>query len=422
MDRLPDLVRNARAELPRAALLRWASIFFTLSVWTLLISLTASQAFLAAAGITYAIHLLRHQPRLDFPPIKLPLALFCFFTFLSLFWAANPAVGWFAVRKLVLFGILLLGVNVVTSAAHLEFLFQGLFLEAVLAGLVAAGQFAAQYSAVRALHPERIYFYMTLVRASGFMGDWMNYGGQQMLVFPALLAFLLAGKAKKIWWIAFSIVAVSIVLTFTRGVWVGCFIAAVYLLARFRPRWLWALPVLMLIGYLAAPNLVRERIESVRHPLSDPSLAERFEMWGVGWRMIRKHPWVGVGPNNIEEAYPLYMAPGRPPLVGYHGHLHDNFIQFAAERGLPCLAAWVWMMAALGWTCWNLRIRKGRGLSLRWVADAALAAWLALLLEGCFEYNFGTSPVLMVFLFVISAPYAAARVERLVDHSNSGIK
>jgi hypothetical protein len=47
---------------------------------------------------------------------------------------------------------------------------------------------------------------------------------------------------------------------------------------------------------------------------------------------------------------------------------------------------------------------------MAWIADAALAAWLAFLVEGCFEFNFGTSPVLMMFLFVTSTPFIAARV------------
>jgi hypothetical protein len=81
---------------------------------------------------------------------------------------------------------------------------------------------------------------------------------------------------------------------------------------------------------------------------------------------------------------------------------------FAAERGLPCLAAWVWLMAALGWHTWRVRRELAGG---RWVADAALAAWLAFLIEGCFEFNFGTSPVLMVFLFVVSAPFVAEQIE-----------
>jgi hypothetical protein len=74
---------------------------------------------------------------------------------------------------------------------------------------------------------------------------------------------------------------------------------------------------------------------------------------------------------------------------------------------MPCLAAWVWLMAALGWHCRRLR-RKLKHFA--WVADAAVAAWLAVLVEGCFEFNFGASPVLMLFLFIVTMPFAAERM------------
>ena len=115
-----------------------------------------------------------------------------------------------------------------------------------------------------------------------------------------------------------TIVALSIVLNFTRGVWLGCFVATLYLVGRWKPRWLWALPVLAVLGYLAAPSLVQRRVNVLRHPRSDPALAIRFEMWDVGLRMIARHPWVGVGPNNIEQVYRLYLPPGRAALAGYH--------------------------------------------------------------------------------------------------------
>ena len=168
------------------------------------------------------------------------------------------------------------------------------------------------------------------------------------------------------------------------------------------------MPVLVIAGYFASPGLIRRRLESVRHPSTDPSLALRFEMWQVGWRMIQQHPLVGVGPNNIPETYTLYLAPGEIPQVGYREHLHNDFIQIAAERGLPCLAAWVWLMAAFGWHALRIRRKLIRGpftLPHVWLLDAAFACLLAFLAEGCFEFNFGTSPVLMVFLFIASTPF-----------------
>ena len=208
-----------------------------------------------------------------------------------------------------------------------------------------------------------------------------------------------------------AIVVFSIVLNFTRGVWLGCFVATVYLVARWKARWLAALPVLLAVAFLVSPSLVRHRVWLAVHPTQDPALAIRFEMWQVSLRMIRQHPWLGVGPNNIEREYVLYLPPGRPPEIGYHSHFHNNFFQFGAERGLPCLAAWVWLMAALGWHIVKARRRLREW---RWLAEGSLAAWLALLAEGCFEFNFGTSPVLMVFLFLTAVPFVAKRLENQV--------
>ncbi|HVB28942.1 MAG TPA: O-antigen ligase family protein [Terriglobia bacterium] len=396
-------------ELPQPSFARWASIFFSLSVLTCLFSIAITQAFLGVAGLLFAVHILMGRPRITFPRIKLPLLLFCLFTVISVFWAANPATGWFAVRKLVLFLIILLAVNLIASGRHLRWLWQGLFVEAALAGLIAAGQFVRQYRTVSIEHPHHIYAYMITTRITGLMGDWMNFGGQQMLVFIFLAAFLLfALRVRRVWWAVMAMVALSIVLNLTRGVWLGCFFAVLYLLWRWKPGWVLVLPVLAIAIYLFAPRVVHERLWLALHPTRDPALAIRFEMWQVGLNMIKAHPWVGVGPNNIPEVYDLYLPKGLAPIAGFHSHLHDNFIQFAAERGLPCLAAWVWLMAALLGYAWKIRRRAGPG---RWMVDAAIAAWLAFVVEGFFEFNFGTSPVLMVFLFVVSTPFIVERVE-----------
>ena len=396
----------------------------------MLISLTASQALLAASAVCYAIHLLWDRPRVFFPPIKLPLAIFCLGTILSILGAANPPAGLFAVRKLVLFLILLLATNLIASRKHAEFLFRGLFVQSLLAALLSAFQFVRQYEVARALHPERLYVAMTVERITGFMGHWMNFSGQQMLVFASLLAFLLLNAAapgpgdevqkgtnsqsgsRILWWLVLGALALSIVLGFTRGVWLGGGAATLYLVARWKPRLLWALPAVLIVAYLFAPAMVRQRVAAMVHPRSDPALSIRFEMWGVAAAMIRQHPWLGVGPNNIEQQYVLYLPPGKTPEPGYHAHLHSNFFQFGAERGLPVLAAWAWMMAALAW---SIARRRRRLRNLRWVADAALAAWLAFVVEGFFEFNFGTSPVLMVFLFLMAVPFAAERIDSKVE-------
>ena len=430
MTNFENVLNRICGELPSAPLARWAAIFFSLFVLTIQTSIAASQAFLAVAGILYIIHRVQARPAVHFMPVKLPLALFCILTVISIFLATNPTTGWFAFRKFVLFLIWLLAMNLVVSADHLRRLILGFILVSFATSLVGIGQFIIQYRDVRAHHPAELYHLLTSTRIHGFMGHWMHFGGQQMFVFIFLLAFLLlanGGNSKLetrnpsslsrfsnfefrvsvFWWILLGLVTISIVLNFTRGVWLGCFLAAIYLVARWKPKVLLALPILLVLGYFGAPSLIRERLHLALHPTHEPALSIRLEMWRVAIRMIRAHPWAGVGPNNIEEVYNLYLPPGKTPEIGYHNHFHNDFLQFGAERGLPCLASWLWLMAALGWYTWKVR----RKLSTeRWIADASLAAWMAFLAEGCFEFNFGTSPVLMAFLFVTSTPFIAAKI------------
>lgn len=430
------LAESARPHLPQETFAKWSSAFFTLSVLTLLISLAAAQVFLTLSALCFTIDLFRERParivnqKILFPPIKLPIVIFCLWTFVSMLFAEEPAAGGFVIRKLVLFVIILMAVNVIQSLRHLEFLFLGLFVEAGLAGLLGAAQFIEQYRHVRALYPQQVYFYMTLTRITGFMGHWMNFSGQQMMAFTSLAALLLISKApgrisqpvpaltrsRAAGWILLAVVGLSIFLSFTRGVWLGCFVGVVYLVARRFPRWLWILPALVIAGYFVSPHMIRQRVNLGLHPSRDPALAIRFEMWSAGLKMIERHPWVGVGPNNIFAAYPLYLPAGKTPEIGYHEHLHNNFIQLAAERGLPCLAAWVWLMGALGWNIARIRRRLRAIPQARWIADAALASWLAFLTEGFFEFNFGTSPVLMVFLFLISTPFIVESLDRAVQN------
>jgi len=437
-------------DLPEPRLLRWASVSFTLSVLSMLLSVAAAQIFFSLAGVCYAADLLR-RPRVPaFPPFKLPLALFCAFTALSIGWAENPIVGWTVVRKLTLLFIILFTVNLIASYRQLVTIYQVVFVESALAGLLALVQFATQYRQVRAEHPGKFYYFMTLLRIHGFQGHWMNFGGQQMLIFVALAAYVTLGlqkrgegwgfshavaapstkfvaarssaglKARRFrglrlsselgWWLVLAVVAISIVLNFTRGVWLGCGVALLYVIARWRARWLWALPVLAVAAYLASPSLVRDRIQTLFHPSADPSIAVRMEMWHVGLAMMRRHPLTGVGPNNIPEVYLTYLPPGTQAVPAWHEHLHDVYLQLGAERGLPCLAAWLWFMGALGWHDLRVRGRLQREGKPVWIADASFAAWLAFVVEGFFEFNFGTTPVLMLFLFVMSAPFAAERL------------
>ena len=76
-------------------------------------------------------------------------------------------------------------------------------------------------------------------------------------------------------------------------------------------------------------------------------------------------------------------------------HLHNVPLQIAAERGLPALAIWLWFVVDAA-ARFHPR-SAGRRPCRRW-PTAGLACVIAMLAAGMFEYNFGDSEFLMLFL------------------------
>ena len=78
-------------------------------------------------------------------------------------------------------------------------------------------------------------------------------------------------------------------------------------------------------------------------------------------------------------------------------------MQIAAERGLPALLLWLGFIVYLSRDLLK-KIATSRQPSL---AAGGLAAVAAMLASGLFEYNFGDSEFLMLFLVLVTLPYAA---------------
>jgi O-antigen ligase len=103
---------------------------------------------------------------------------------------------------------------------------------------------------------------------------------------------------------------------------------------------------------------------------------------------------------------PLYATYRDPDAVEpVNQHLHNVPVQIAAERGLPALAVWLWFIVGLVIAlAKQLRVER-----VRFLAAAGLAAVISMLAAGMFEYNFGDSEFLMLFLILVTLPFAASR-------------
>jgi putative inorganic carbon (HCO3(-)) transporter len=197
--------------------------------------------------------------------------------------------------------------------------------------------------------------------------------------------------------------AVALAVTFTRNTWIGACLAVAVLFLMKDFRLLVILPVVAAVFFLAAPADIQQRFASIFDP-RDLSNRDRLAMVEAGGRIVRDYPLTGVGPDMVLRAYPHYRT--ADAVLEMPPHLHNVPVQVAAERGLPALAVWFWfvVVAAL-----DLKRLFDSPWSRRWLSAAGLAAIVAMVTAGLFEYNFGDSEFLMLFLFLITLPFAASR-------------
>jgi len=234
----------------------------------------------------------------------------------------------------------------------------------------------------------------------------MTYSGQQLLIWcgavPAL-AFL--GHR---WIFPLSIIGIGIVSSFTRGVWIGT-IAGISMVSLTIPRkTLIKIAIPLALVVLASSPLIYHRLAMSAEAGFGPDVG-RLALIKTGIRMVRDHPLFGVGPQRIETEFVRYYGEANLNTF-YYGHMHNNLLQIAAERGLICLIAFIWFFVELYRGL--LSMKGARDPTLRFASLSALAALTGFLIAGLFEYNFGDSEVLMLFLFIVSIPFGLAARRR----------
>jgi O-antigen ligase len=228
----------------------------------------------------------------------------------------------------------------------------------------------------------------------------MTYSGLLMLVTCAAVARVMFAQHHRIWaGLVLPALVAALVVTFTRSAWVGTCVGVgiLFLLRDFRLVGL--LPIAFGAFLILAPASLTARLYST-FSLTDPSNVDRVAMMKAGWRIVKKDPLTGIGPNMVIQVYPTVRD--KTAVNQLNPHLHNVPLQIAAERGIPALLVWLWFIVTLVRDF--LRQRRASFPSL---SNAGLAAIGAMLAAGLFEYNFGDSEFLMLFLVLVTLPYAA---------------
>jgi putative inorganic carbon (HCO3(-)) transporter len=367
--------------------------FERVGYWSLLAFVSALQFSIAAANIFLGLALLMWVLRviarreLDVPAFFYPLAAYGAVTLVAAAFSSDPHASFVDSKQLVLFLIVPMAYDLARGAKA------PLVVQVIISvGAISAIIGIVQYGVFQ--------FDSLGRRPQGSLGHYMTYSGLVMLVTCAAAARILFTR-DRIWpLLILPALFVALALTFGRSAWIGTCAGIAFLLLLKDFRLMAVMPVLAALFLVLAPPRITDRFYSM-FDAKDPTRVDRVTMLKVGTRMIAAHPLTGVGPTMVEVRYREYLASNEPQHV--NPHLHNVPMQVAAERGLPALGVWIWLIA-------TLVIGMVRRLTFpesRFLAATALSAIVAMLAAGQFEYNFGDSEFLMLFLVLMSLPYAA---------------
>lgn len=204
-------------------------------------------------------------------------------------------------------------------------------------------------------------------RVYSFLGNPNLLGGY---LIPAVMFSVMAVFAWPRWvpkGLAALTAAINIlclVLTLSRGAWIGFLLGGFVLLALavqywslwFTPFWrCWAMPLLLggvaafiLLAVLSVESL-RVRVLSLFVGRADSSNNFRMNVWAAVLEMIRDRPILGIGPGNaaFNAVYPIYQRPRYTALSAY-----SVFLEVLVEAGIVGFAAFLWMLVVVfhqGW-------------------------------------------------------------------------
>jgi O-antigen ligase len=394
---------------PEPLLLRSARWLAFASAVGILFGIAFSQIFLALAFAA----LLASGAKLRLPRIWLPLVLFMAGTLISLAFSEHPASGLPQIRKFYVFLELLVVFSLVRSLRMVRWLFLTWAGIAVITAVHGYVQFAGKIREANRLGRNFYEFYVG-ERITGFTSHWNTYSAEEMFALIMLCAFLFfsAAAARRLWlWIGCAVlIAVAILLGETRGIWIAAAVAALYLVWSWRRKLVLLLPVLLIVGYLGSPPALKDRFTSIFKPKGVDSNEFRVVTWRTGIEMIKRHPLLGVGPERVKTDFEQYVPADipRPLPSGWYGHLHNIYLHYAAERGIPTMLILMWLLI-------QILLDFGRGLQKlppgksdqRFLLHGAIAAVLATMAEGFVELNLGDSEVLTMFLVVVACGYLA---------------
>ncbi len=313
-------------------------------------------------------------------------------------------------------------INLVRSKKQLNNLLTVFVLSGLLVCLYGIAQYIFGWDTAQAWMDEEMFSDIKM-RIYSTLGNPNVLGEYILLVLPVSLGLMWTRKGllQKLFYAAASaVMLVALILTFSRGCWLG-FLVAAAIFVTFAAGKLWGLGLIALPLLPAVlPESIMNRFTSIGD-LKDSSTSYRVYIWMGTLAMVRDF-WIsgiGMGSEAFTEVYPFYSYNG---IVAPHSH--NLFLQILVESGIGGILVFgLILLLFLKRMMAGYQAGGGKGAPLSTMIVAISAGICGFLVQGMFDNCFYNYRVMLIFWCVMGMAmacfYAAKRIAAQ-EHRETG--
>lgn len=302
---------------------------------------------------------------------------------------------------LVFVGFYFVIVNVVRTKEQLYAVLKVLVISGAFVALYGVMQYVFGWTTSNAWIDEEMFEDATM-RVYSTLGNPNVLGEYLLLIIPVSAVYMLKFRWKELskWTYALitALLVVCLILTQSRGCWIGFMISLVIFVTFYEGKWWGFVPVVLCILPFVIPQTIVERMMSVGN-LEDSSTSYRVFIW-LGTLGMMRHYWlggIGMGEAAFSQVYPFFsynaiIAP----------HSHNLFLQLLVEAGISGLLVFLAMQIVFVKkmsVVYRANDKKSENSMLALALSSGVIGFLA---QSMFDYTFYNYRVMAVFFMIIA--------------------
>ena len=244
--------------------------------------------------------------------------------------------------------------------------------------------------------------------------DNPNMLGQYLiLAIPIGGAKLLSAKSwpgRAFYFCCCGVMCVCMLLTFSRGAWLGLLFAGAVFAVLLEPRLVLLLPVALAAMWFVLPDTVINRFTSIGN-LSDASTSYRVYIWMGTLDMLKNYWLCGIGPgaDAFNMVYPAYSYSG---IIAPHSH--NLFLQIVCDAGIAALAVFV-ILLFVYFRMMCTAISRERDWPGRVYEVAFTSGVFGFMVQAMTDYSFYNYRVMFLFWSYLALSALCVRRRRLPE-------